>query len=75
MSVYPIREKYIDARVKPWFIQGQSVDGLTVDIMDADGNVFTHLPLAMAEELCRIQSGFREELYRLLGYPSVREKI
>lgn len=60
----PMREKYVDARVGIWFIFGQS-DG-AADISDGTDDVFTSLPIDVADRVIAAHDEFRGKLYEIL---------
>jgi hypothetical protein len=61
----PMREKYVDERVGVWIVFGWHFDG-SVDVSSKGQDLFTQIPLDVADRLCELQEEFREKLYALL---------
>ncbi|QBE66860.1 hypothetical protein [Pseudoduganella lutea] len=63
----PMREKYVDeATGGHWIIFGTRGDG-TVDVSDANRDIFEGLPKEAAEKVIEARSKFMAELYGILS--------
>lgn len=62
-----MREKYIDEITGgPWFVFGTSDNGLSVDVAEAQRDVFTRVTPETAERLIAARDKFLKELYEIL---------
>jgi hypothetical protein len=60
-----VKHKYVEERFPRWFEFGAHPDGAHVDIADTDGDVFQHVPAALASEIMRARNAFVDELIRI----------
>jgi len=61
----PMREKYVDEVVGLYTVFGVHEDR-SVDVSDGSRDVFTGLPLDVAEKVIAAHDEFREKLYEIL---------
>ena len=64
---YPMREKYLDKIVPPWFIFGIHPGTDKVDISDSNRDVFTEMPEELAKQVIELRDEFKLKLYNLIG--------